>query len=120
MNVPRKKILFICSRNRRRSLAAGRVFASAGTWEVRSAGTEDGARIKVTEGHLGWADIVVVMEKRHKERLWQKFPEAFAGKSCVCLFIADDYEFMEAALVARLQEKMRENFPELVGTSASL
>ena len=113
MSAPRRKMLFVCSRNRRRSLTAERVFAGLAGWAVRSAGTEEGARIKVTEGHLGWADVMVVMEKRHKERLRQKFPETFAGKACVCLFIADDYEFMEPALVELLHEKMREHFPEL-------
>lgn len=114
MSAARRKILFVCSRNRRRSLTAERVFRRVTGCDVRSAGTEEGARIKVTEGHLGWADVVVVMEKRHKERLTQKFPEAFAGKPCICLFIHDDYEFMEPALTALLQEKMREHFPELV------
>ena len=113
MNVARKQVLFVCSRNRRRSLTAERVFADVLVWDVRSAGTEEGARIKVTEGHLGWADVVVVMEKRHKERLRQKWPEAFTDKECVCLFIPDDYEFMEERLVALLREKMREHFPEL-------
>ena len=65
----RLKILFICSRNRRRSLTAETIFKSESALDVRSAGTEDAARIKVTAGQLGWADVVVVMEKRHKERL---------------------------------------------------
>jgi len=51
------------------------------------------------------------MEKRHKERLRQKFPEEFAAKRCVCLFIPDDYEFMDASLIDVLREKMREHFP---------
>ena len=104
------KILFICSRNRRRSLTAETIFKDELAWDVRSAGTEDAARIKVTAGHLGWADVVVVMEKRHKERLQQKFPEEFAAKRCVCFFIADDYEYMDAGLAEILREKMREHF----------
>ena len=95
MNSERTKVLFVCSRNRRRSLTAETIFKDMPEWEVRSAGTEQGARIKVTSGHLGWADVIVVMEKRHKERLRQKHPEALVGKPCVCLFIADDYEFIE-------------------------
>ena len=106
----RLKILFVCSRNRRRSLTAETIFKDEPAWDVRSAGTEDAARIKVTAGQLGWADVVVVMEKRHKERLQQKFPEEFAGKRCVCFFIADDYEYMDAGLVEILREKMREHF----------
>jgi len=113
MSTPRKKVLFVCSRNRRRSLTAERLFANIQSWDVRSAGTEEGARIKVTEGQLGWADVVVVMEKRHKQRLQQKFPDVMPAKAIICLFIPDDYEFMEPALTALLQEKMREHFPEL-------
>lgn len=108
MKAARAKILFVCSRNRRRSLTAEKIFKDEPAWEVRSAGTEEGARIKVTAGHLGWADVIVVMEKRHKERLRQKYPEALAGKPCVCLFVADDYEFMDAELVTVLRERMRE------------
>jgi predicted protein tyrosine phosphatase len=109
----RTKILFVCSRNRRRSLTAETIFKDVPSWEVRSAGTKDGARVKITPGHLGWADVIVVMEKRHKERLRQKYSELVAAKPCVCLFIADDYEFMEAALVTKLKAKMQEQFPEV-------
>lgn len=106
----RLKILFVCSRNRRRSLTAETIFQSEPAWDVRSAGTEAAARIKVTAGQLGWADVVVVMEKRHKERLLQKFPEEFSAKRHVCFFIPDDYEFMDPALVQMLHTKMREHF----------
>jgi len=107
----RTKILFICSRNRRRSLTAETIFQEDPRWQARSAGTEAGARIKVTAGMLGWADVVVVMEKRHKERLRQKHPEAMAEKPCVCLFIADDFEYMAPDLVELLRERMQEHFP---------
>jgi predicted protein tyrosine phosphatase len=112
MSATRRKILFVCSRNRRRSLTAERIFAGSQSWEARSAGTEDGARIKVTEGHIGWADVVVVMEKRHQERLGQRFSERLVSKRCICLFIPDKYEFMDPALIALLGEKMRDHFPE--------
>ena len=101
----RTKILFVCSRNRRRSLTAETIFKGEPAWDVRSAGTEESARIKVTAGQLGWADVIVVMEKRHKERLRQKYPEELAAKPCVCLFIADDYEFMDPNLVELLRRK---------------
>ena len=111
MNSVRTKIIFVCSRNKRRSLTAEMVFKTEPAWEVRSAGTEESAGIKVTAGHLGWADAIVVMEKRHKERLRQRYPEELASKPCVCLFISDDYEFMDANLIELLREKMREHFP---------
>jgi len=108
----RIKILFVCSRNKRRSLTAETIFRDEPAWDVRSAGTEEGARIKVTAGMLGWADVIVVMEKRHKERLRQKYPEALAVKHCVCLFIPDDYEFMDTALIEILRKKMGKEFPK--------
>jgi predicted protein tyrosine phosphatase len=55
---------------------------------------------------------MVAMEKRHQERLRQKYPAAMADKPCVCLFIPDDYEYMAADLIELLREKMRELFPE--------
>lgn len=108
MRTARTKILFVCSRNKRRSLTAETIFKDIPSWDVRSAGTEENARIKVTPGHIGWAEIIVVMEKRHKERLHQKFAESFEGKTCICLFIKDDYEFMAPELVKDLRMKMQE------------
>ena len=110
MKPQRLKILFVCSRNKRRSRTAETIFKNEPAWDVRSAGTEESARIKVSAGHLGWADVIVVMEKRHQERLRQKYPEELAAKRCICLFISDDYEFMDPALIEILREKMREQF----------
>jgi predicted protein tyrosine phosphatase len=97
------KLLFVCSRNRLRSLTAETIFDGVAGHQVRSAGTEPGARVRVTAGHLGWADLVFVMEKRHLSRLRQRFGEALAGKRVVCLYIADDYAYMDEALVDRLR-----------------
>ncbi|EPY08213.1 Protein-tyrosine phosphatase, low molecular weight [Paenibacillus alvei TS-15] len=63
------KLLFVCSRNKWRSLTAEKIFNLLNEYDVRSAGTEEGARVKVTGGHIGWADIIFVMEKKHIRRL---------------------------------------------------
>lgn len=99
------KLLFVCSRNRRRSLTAERIFGGQAGVQARSAGTQPGARIVVTEGHVGWADVVLVMEKSHLSQLRRKFPEAMAGKRAVTLLIPDDYEFMQPELVDELWAK---------------
>ena len=75
-------------------------------YEARSAGTQPGARIVVTAGHLGWADIVFVMEKAHLAKLRARFPEALDGKKIVTLHIADDYEFMQPELLDELEAKL--------------
>jgi predicted protein tyrosine phosphatase len=100
------KVLFVCSRNRRRSLTAEHLFDGAGGHEARSAGTEPGARVRVTAGHLGWADLVVAMEKRHVSRLREKYADLLAERRVVCLHVPDDYEYMDRALVERLESEM--------------
>ncbi len=98
-----RKVLFVCSRNLWRSPTAERLFDGVDGVQARSAGTEPGARIRVTAGHLGWADVVFVMEKKHLRRLREKFSDAIAGKTVICLRIPDDYQFMQPELVSLLQ-----------------
>ena len=43
--------------------------------KARSAGTEQNARIKVTPGLLGWADIIFCMEKKHVRRIQEKYSD---------------------------------------------
>lgn len=98
------KLLFICSKNKWRSLTAEKIFQ--GQYDVRSAGTEDGARIKVTAGHLGWADVIFVMEKKHLRRIKDKFN--LDGKKVICLNIPDNYKFMDEELIKILIDKVSE------------
>ena len=100
--VPRK-LLFICSQNRWRSLTAEKIFQGVSGWAVKSAGTEPRARVRVNEGHIGWADIIFVMERKHADYLRQTFPEALAGKPLHNLRIPDDFEFMDGELIEMLR-----------------
>lgn len=103
MGRPPKKLLFICSRNRWRSPTAEKIFHGWEGVQARSAGTEPGARIRVTAGHLGWADVIFVMEKKHLRRLREKYAEELAARQVVCLNIPDEYQFMQPELIERLQ-----------------
>ena len=101
-----RHLLFICSQNRWRSLTAERLFDGHQHYEARSAGTEAGARVRVTAGHLGWAEAVFVMERRHADRLREKFANELRGKTLVVLRIPDDYSFQDPALVALLRQRL--------------
>ncbi|WP_248062232.1 low molecular weight protein tyrosine phosphatase family protein [Paenibacillus silvae] len=103
------KLLFICSRNKWRSLTAEKIFDKYNDYEVRSAGTEEGARIKVTEGHIGWSDLIFVMEKKHTRRLKAKFPISLKNKRLICLDIPDDYQFMDEELIEILKSRVSEH-----------
>ena len=105
------KLLFICSRNRVRSLTAERVFHGRPGIQVRSAGTQPGSRVVVTEGLLGWADIIFFMEKSHWRRVQERYPEALVGKQLVTLRIEDVYDLMQPELVEELWAKVEDYLP---------
>jgi protein-tyrosine phosphatase len=100
-------ILFICSRNKKRSLTAETVFKKDTNNSIRSAGTEDGARIKVTEKLVNWADLIFVMEKKHKQRIMSKFSHTLYNKEIITLDIPDIYEYMDEELVEILEGAVR-------------
>lgn len=105
-----RQLLFICSQNRWRSLTAERLFDGHPAVQARSAGTEPGARTRVAAGHLGWADIIFVMEKKHANRLRAKFADELRGKPLINLRIPDDYQFQDTALVELLRQRLHEYF----------
>ena len=102
-----RKILFVCSINKYRSYTAEKMFDGFDRYQVRSRGTEKGARIRITEGDIGWADMIFTMEKRHTNRIREKYREAIRGKTVITLFIEDIYEPMEPALIEELTLKLR-------------
>ena len=100
------KLLFICSRNQWRSPTAEALFKDHPRYDARSAGTENGARIKVTDCHLGWADVIFCMERKHADRLRVKFPEELLGRKLIVLRIPDDYTFMDPTLIELLRTEL--------------
>jgi len=97
------KLLFLCSQNKRRSLTAQEIFDGENGNAVRSAGTERNARIKVTPGIIGWADVIYCMEKKHVRRIKEKYSNLLVAKKVVCLNIPDDYGYMDDELISLLR-----------------
>ena len=108
----RPHLLFVCSRNRRRSPTAETAFRDDPRFVVRSAGTEPEARIRVTEGLLGWADVVFVMERRHVDLLRRAYPGACEGLRIVNLRIPDVFERDDPGLVQSLREAVEAELGE--------
>ncbi|HWL52360.1 MAG TPA: low molecular weight protein tyrosine phosphatase family protein [Chthoniobacteraceae bacterium] len=100
-----KHILFLCSRNRLRSPTAEAVFASHPGIEVDSAGLSDDAVVPVSSEQIVWADLIVVMERRHRQRLNRKFRSVLRGKRVAVLNIPDDYDYMDPALIRLLKAR---------------
>ena len=100
-----KKLLFICSQNKLRSPTAEAVFADYPGVATDSAGLNNNAEVYLSEEQLEWADIVIVMEKAHRNRLNRKFKHALAGKRIAVLGIPDEYEYMDRELVSLLESR---------------
>jgi predicted protein tyrosine phosphatase len=99
-------VLFICSRNQWRSPTAENIYKNQPDLHVKSAGTAPAARIKINEKMVLWADIIFVMEKKHKQRMIEKFSEAMTDKQLVILDIPDEYEFMDEVLIEEIKAKV--------------
>lgn len=96
-------ILFICSRNQWRSPTAEHVWRNHPDIKVRSAGTSPNARRKVSSGDIRWADIIMVMEEKHKIRLKAEFNRLLTYKTIHVLDIPDNYRYLDPELIAELQ-----------------
>lgn len=99
-------ILFVCSRNKWRSRTAETVFKGRQDCDVKSAGTEPSARIRVSAKLIEWADLIFAMEKKHKQRLIEKFTELLADKQIIVLHIPDEYQYMDSELIEMLKSSV--------------
>lgn len=106
-------VLFICSRNKWRSATAETIFKDSQNHIVRSAGTEPSAIVKISAKAILWADIIFAMEKRHKERLKEKFPDEIKNKKIVILDIEDNYQYMDAELIETIRKSVEPYLDDL-------
>ena len=103
MSSDRLNVLFVCSRNQWRSPTAGQVWRRHPKLNVRSGGTSPRARHTVSAPDIEWADVVIVMEQKHKSRLVADFGDLLAGKLVHVLDIPDVYKYMDPELVELLE-----------------
>lgn len=106
MHREKQNVLFVCSRNQWRSPTAEQVWRRHPQLNVRSGGTSPSARHTVSEADIGWADVVIVMEQKHKSRLVADFGVLLAGKPVHVLDIPDDYKYMDPELVELLEQSV--------------
>lgn len=98
-----QNVLFICSRNQWRSPTAETVFRKYDGIQVRSAGTSPRARRTVNVKDIRWADLILVMEQKHKNRIKAEFTQIVQFKRIEVLDIPDDYKYMDPELIEILE-----------------
>ncbi len=95
-------VLFVCTLNKARSVAAERLYRRCPGMQVRSAGTSARAAHQVTESDLAWADRVVVFEVEQEQ--WIR--ATFTGDlpKIVDVGVPDDFTVDAQGLRAELIE----------------
>ena len=101
-----KRLLFVCSENRLRSPTAEAVFSEYEGVEAIGAGTNSDAETTVSGDLIEWADIVLVMEKSHRNKVSKKYKELLKNKRLIVLDIPDNYKCMQPELIQILKSKV--------------
>lgn len=99
----KSRILFVCGRNRWRSPTAEALYRRDPRMLVRSAGVSEKSRRRVSADDLAWADLVLVMERKHRARILDTFRDVSPMPPIESLDIPDDYEYMDPELVELLR-----------------
>ncbi len=101
-----KNLLFVCSENKLRSPTAEAVFSEYKNISAIGAGTNKDAETPVSGDLIEWADIILVMEKSHKNKISKKYRELLKNKRLIVLDIPDNYDCMQAELIQLLINKV--------------
>ena len=99
-------LLFICSRNQWRSPTAETIWRKHPDFNVKSAGTSPKAKRTVNAADIRWANVIFVMEKKHKNRLLAQFNRLLEYKTIHVLDIPDEYQYMDAELISELEVRV--------------
>lgn len=113
MNPARLKVLFVCAMNKQRSVTAERLYQNDPRLAVRSAGVRSGAKRRVSEEDLAWADVVYVMENDHKVWLAMRFEDMDLPPIDV-LDIPDEFAVMDPELQHVLKALLDPKFDRLL------
>ena len=110
----RLKVLFVCALNQWRSPTAEALYRNHPQLEVRSAGIRDGAKRRLSEGDLRWADVVFVMDREQKSRIREDFSEIELPQIQV-LDIPGDLKYMDPELQRLLRLAIDPEIEVLLG-----
>ena len=106
-------ILFVCSKNRRRSPTAEDIFTGHPDIEVRSAGLSNDAEEQCSTEDIEWADTIFVMSRNQKQRLSRDFGRYLKQKQLISLDIPDNYNRGDPELTDTLRRRVAAHLPAL-------
>jgi len=97
-------ILFVCNQGKNRSKTAAQLFS--GRFQTASSGLY--SHTPVTESQLSQADVIVVMEEKHRTEIAKRFPLIYMQKQILVLETSDVYRYGQPELVQLLKIRISE------------
>jgi predicted protein tyrosine phosphatase len=97
-------ILFICNQGKNRSKTAAELFS--GKFQTASAGLYSDT--PVTKSQLSQANVIAVMEEKHRREIAKRFPIIYMQKKILILEIPDIYRRGQPELVQFLKVRISE------------
>ena len=95
-------VLFICNQGKNRSKTAAQLLSER--FQTASAGLYSDT--PVTEAQLAQADVIIVMEEKHRTEIAERFPRVYLQKRILVLGIPDVYCYGQPGLVQLLKVTM--------------
>ncbi len=96
-------VLFVCTMNKWRSLTAEELYRKHPLLNCRSAGTSNKARRKIGLSDIRWADLIIVMEDKHHDRIEADYRDEIRDKEIHVLEVEDQFKYMDDELIEELQ-----------------
>ena len=100
--VDRSNILFVCSKNKWRSPTAEAMYRNDSRINVRSSGTSASAKKSISATDINWADLILVMENKHKKIITSEYSYLDLPQIIV-LDIPDEYQYMDEELISIIE-----------------
>ena len=101
----RPNLLVVCSRNKKRSRTAEYIFKNDMCFSIRSVGLSPKSPRQIKEKDIEWADLICVMENKHKSRINSSFRDMDIPPIEV-FYIDDIYEYRDPDLIELLTDNI--------------
>jgi len=102
----KKRVLFVCTQNKVRSLTAEHLYRVRPDLEVKSCGTATFAKNQLTAELLNWAEVVFFFDDSQLEVIRKNFGKEAEGKPIISLGLPDVFTYKSDALVVKLVAKL--------------
>lgn len=102
----KRRVLFVCTQNKVRSLTAEHLYRVRPDLDVKSCGTATFAKNQLTKELMEWAEAVFTFDETQMDVVAKNFSEVAAKKPVICLNLPDVFTYKSEALVVKLTAKL--------------